>query len=284
MRLATLTVICAVVAACGSPAGLPATSTVGETRETAATTTSQPLVVGCPDEGRFAEGGVVDQVDNPDSDTTTIGLISWQADEACETFEIAFETSEGAPATTPPSIRAEYVDDVGVIRLWMSARETVISDQLVETTLVNRMYVVRSIDGGMFIDFHLDAPSQARIVAESSPARLTLQLQPGIVDYTSAPTASGPVVLITPADDDTVPTTVTVEGYARTFESNVLILATQGDAVVIEENTTAADSVDTWGQFRASMDLVEGPIALFVGNENAETGRFEGVSIDLEAR
>ncbi len=279
-----LLILAVALSACAGAGSDATTTTSTEVEPTPAPATTRPLVVGCPAEGRFIEGGVVDQVDNPGSDTTTIGLISWQADEACETFEITFETSEGAPATTPPSIRAEYVDDVGVIRLWMSARETVISDQLVETTLVNRIYVVRSIDGGMFIDFHLDGPSQARIVAESSPARLTLQLQPGIVEYTSAPAALGPVVLISPADDDTVPTTVTVEGYARTFESNVLILATQGDVVVFEENTTAADSVDTWGEFRASMDVVEGPIALFVGDENAETGRFDGVSIDLEAR
>lgn len=279
-----LMVLAVALSACAAPGVDATTTTSTEAEPTVAPATTRPLVVGCPDEGRFIEGGLVDEIDNPGSDTTTIGLISWQADEACETFEVTFETSEGAPATTPPSITAEYVDDVGVIRLRMSADETVINDQLVETTLVDRIYVVRSLDGGMFIDFHLAGPSQARIVAESSPARLTLQLQPGIVGYTSAPTASGPVVLISPPDDAAVPTTVTVEGYARTFESNVLIIATQGDAVVVEGNTTAADSVDTWGQFREEIDLVEGPIALFVGDENAATGRLEGVSIDLEVR
>lgn len=271
------------LAACNSDPE-PTTTSGPDVPETSAAATTQPLVVGCPEEGQFVEGGLVSQVENPASDATTIGLISWQSDEACETFEVRFETSEGAPATTPPSITAQFVGDTGILRLATSARETVISDQLVETPLVERLYIVRSVDSGVFIDLHMAAPAQARVDLATSPARLRVQIQPGIVDYSGGPAIAGSVVLIAPADESPVPTSVVVEGYVRTFESNVLIIATQGDDVIVEMNVTATDSTDTWGEFRTDMELPPGPVELFVGEESAESGRFEGVSIDVEVR
>lgn len=249
----------------------------------ASTTTTEPLVVGCPDEGEFVEGGTIADLQNPGTDTAIIGLIGWQEEEACETFEIAFETSEGAPATTPPSIAAEYLEGIGVIRVSLDAIDTVVTDQLVETALVQRLYVVRGLEGGMFVDFHLAAPAQARILTSSSPATLSVQLQPGILDFTGDVAASGPVVLTTPIEDESVDTTFTVAGYARTFESNVLMIATRGDEVIAEQAATSADSVSTWGQFTMDVELSAGPLSLFVGEEDAATGRFEGVSIDLVA-
>lgn len=257
---------------------------VDESRPTPAPTSTQPLVVGCAAAAQFTEGGPIDTVENLGSDATGIGLIRWQADDACETFEIEFETAEGAPATTPPSITAEFIGDLGVLRILTSARDTVIADQLVETGLVDRIFVVRSLAGEIFIDFHLAAPTQANVELLSSPARLRLQLQPGIVGYTSRPMYTERVVLLEPTEDTEVATRVDVSGYARTVESNVLLIATQGDDVLDEVATLAADSLDTWGEFRAALELAPGPVALFVGDENAESGRFEGVSIDLEAR
>lgn len=245
------------------------------------TTSTQQLVTGCPSEGDFVEGGRIGRVENPESDTGTIGLIGWESEESCETFEISFETLEGAPATTPPTITADYIDDVGVIRVRLNAASTVVTDQLVETDLVERLYVVNALDGGMFIDFLLAAPAQARIATQSSPARMTLQMQPGIVDYAGGITSSGPVVLISPREDSTVPASTSVEGYARTLVPEVLVIATQGDEVVAESNATTADSLETWGEFRAEIGLVPGRVSLFVGSEDPESGRFEGVSIDL---
>lgn len=245
------------------------------------TTTTQGLFAGCRGEGEFVEGGRIGRIENPDSDTGTIGLIGWEATDGCETFQISFETPEGAPATTPPTITADYVGDAGVIRVSLDAADTVITDQQVETALIERLYVVRSLEGAMFVDFHLAAPAQARVTSQSSPARMTLQLEPGILGYTGEVTASGPIVLVAPREETSVPTTTSVEGYARTFESNVLVIATQGDEVVAETNTTAAGGADTWGEFRTEVDLVPGRVSMFVGEENVESGRFEGVSIDV---
>ena len=220
-------------------------------------------------------------IEQTSSDSSMIGLISWEAEEACETFTVTFETSEGAPATTPPGVEVVYVDGAPVIRIALDTEQTVITDQLVETDLVERLYVVRALDGGMFIDLHLAAPAQAHVAVENSPARLVLDLQPGIVEYPTSAAISAIAVLVAPLDEAIVPADVEVEGYTRTFESNVMIIATSGDHVVAEENTTAADSVETWGEFRMSLTLPTGDVSLFVGDQSPEDGSLEGVTISL---
>lgn len=243
-----------------------------------------PLVAGCPDEGEFVEGGVVGEVDYLGSDSTTVGLISWDGDEACETFRFTFTTSEGAPPTTPPSVRVVYLDDLPVIRLFVETDHTVITDQLVETALVDRLYVVRALEGGMFIDLHLASPAQARLRTTSSPAGMTLDLQPGIVGYPNAPFTSAIFVINSPIDGSTVDSPVDVSGYTRSFESNVVVIATEADQVIAEEVTTAADSVETWGEFKMEIDLPAGERSLFVGDVEAEDGGLDGWTFNLTVR
>ena len=260
------------------------TTTRPEPVTTTAPTTTLPLVAGCPDEGEFVEDGTIASFDQDQSDSSVIGRISWRADEACETFTFSFVTSEGAPATTPPTVTAAYVEGAPVIRVTVDADQTIITDQLVETGLIDRLYVVRSLEGGSFIDLHLAAPAQARIHVDGSPARVTLDLQPGIVEYPIVATASDIVVVVTPLDTGVVTPTIEVTGYARTFESNVMIIATAGDQLVAEMNTTAAGGLETWGEFRARIVLPPGEVSLFVGDENAEDGGLEGVTISLTVR
>lgn len=284
-RIALGIVTIVAVAAC-SPVDTDSdpTTTRPEPVTTTAPTTTLPLVAGCPDEGEFVEDGTIASFDQDQSDSSVIGRISWRADEACETFTFSFVTSEGAPATTPPTVTAAYVEGAPVIRVTVDADQTIITDQLVETGLIDRLYVVRSLEGGSFIDLHLAAPAQARIRVDGSPARVTLDLQPGIVEYPIVATASDIVVVVTPLDTGVVTPTIEVTGYARTFESNVMIIATAGDQLVAEMNTTAAGGLETWGEFRARVVLPPGEVSLFVGDENAEDGGLEGVTISLTVR
>ena len=108
-----------------------------------------------------------------------------------------------------------------------------------ETGFVDRLFVVRSLGGGSFIDLHLAAPAQARIHLDGSPARVTLDLQPGIVEYPVSATVSDLVVVVTPLVADVVTPTIEVTGYTRAFESNVIIIATAGDQVVAVEAVAA---------------------------------------------
>ena len=274
------------VAACGaSEDQSPNTTEPAVTTPEADPTTTLPLVAGCDEGVEFVEGGDISLIEQERSDSTWIGTVSWTAEPACETFTIGFSTSEGAPPTTPPRVSATYIGEAPIIRIHMDVEGTAITDQLVETQLVERLYVVRRLDGGMFLDLHLAGPTQARIDVSSSPARLTVDLQPGIVDYPTKPAVNELVVLPIPLDDSAVDSpTVRIEGYARTFEADVLTIVTQGDQLVAETVTKAADYTETWGEFRTSIDLDPGDYSLFVGEESPEDGSLQGVTIDLQVR
>ena len=268
--------------ACTPTATEPSSTTSPQpSPSTSQPTTTQPLVPGCVDAGDFAEGGDIATIDEPRSDSASLGSISWDETDSCETFTFSFVSSEGAPATTPPSVTAAYVDDVPIVRVELAARSTVITDQLVETGLVERLYVVRALDGGLFVDLHLAAPAQAHVETSQSPAEVVLHLQPGIVEYPTRPAISNLVVIASPLDGALVAAEVELFGYARTFEANVLMIATVGDEVVAEDFTTAADSVDTWGEYRFLLQLPGGDVSVFVGDENPEDGGLEGIAIGV---
>ncbi len=283
MTLGLLTIV--VVAACApNGADSQATTTRPEPVTTSAPTTTVPLVAGCPDEGEFVEDGTIASFEQDQSDSSVIGDISWTTDESCDTFTLSFITSEGAPATTPPTVTATFVEGAPVIRIAVDTDQTVITDQLIETALIDRLYVVKALDGGMFVDLHLVGPTQARIQTERTPARVILDLQPGIVKYATAPAYSDLAVVVTPLDGEILEGTLSVSGYTRTFESNVLIIATAGNEVVAETFTIAAGDLVTWGEFQTDIVLPPGDLSLFVGDENAENGGLEGVTISLTVR
>jgi hypothetical protein len=49
--------------------------------------------------------------------------------------------------------------------------------------------------------------------------------------------------------------------------------------------TTAADYLVTWGEFRLTLpDGPKGPLELQVGEGDAETGRWVGLSVELEVK
>ena len=272
------------IAACGAVSGTSTTTTI---LPTTSLTTPPPIVdpvLGCPEDTEFSDEGRVVRIDQPNSDTRILGLISWQVEEGCERFGLDFETTEGAPATTPPSVVVEFLSSRQVLRIHLDVEETVITDQLVETDLVDRLYVVRALDGGMFVDLHLGAAAAARASISNSPARLTVEIQPGSEELEAFAATSDLAVVVIPPEGSTVGGAVEVSGYARTFESNVLIIATSGDELVAETNVTAADSENTWGEFEATVELPAGDASIFAGEEDAEDGGLVGVTVNVMVR
>jgi hypothetical protein len=223
-------------------------------------------------------------MDQPSSDTNSLGLLSWQIDNGCERFSIDFETTEGAPATTPPSVIVEFLESRQVLRVWTEVDSTVITDQLVETSLVDRLFVVRALNGGMFLDLHLSASARSRVSISNSPAGMTVELEPGTDPLSTTALIADRLVVTSPADGSETPADVEVTGYARTFEANVLLVATGAEGVVAQTNVTAADSVATWGEFRASLEVPAGDVSLFVGEESPEDGQLRGVTLSLLVR
>jgi hypothetical protein len=114
---------------------------------------------------------------------------------------------------------------------------------------------------------------------------MSLELQPGTDPFLAAPAViSDRVVVTSPTIGMETGAAVDVEGYTRTFEANVLLLATVDGTVVDETNVTAADWVVTWGEFVAPLVLPEGQVELFVGEESPEDGELVGVTLNLTVR
>ena len=93
------------------------------------------------------------------------------------------------------------------------------------------------------------------------------------------------VVLLAPRDGKRVDSAdaLTVRGYARTFEANV-VMRLVTDEPVFETFTTATSWADAWGWFEQHVrpeDIPMGPFRLEVGEYSAKDGVWQGVSIDL---
>ena len=280
------------VVACAPAASDETTTTPGALSTTTVpvattSTTIEPAdpSAGCSEGEGFVDAGRVMSAGQAASDTNTLGPIAWVVEDGCERLTVQFETTEGAPATTPPAVIVEFLDSRQVLRIRVDVGSTVVTDQLVETPLVDRLFVVRALDGGMFIDLHLRGTAQARAEVSTSPARLTLGLETGVQALDAAATIGGDTVLISPSDG-AQPSAGAVEiaGYARVFEANVLVVASIGGETVARTTATAADWTETWGEFRTPIQLPPGEVSLFVGEESAADGSRVGPTINLTVR
>ncbi|MGH3649980.1 MAG: Gmad2 immunoglobulin-like domain-containing protein [Acidimicrobiia bacterium] len=270
-----------VLAACNGN-GVTTSSTSAITSTSSSTPSSTlPPVVECPGVGDFEEGGGIADIDGERSASSNIGRITWDSTDLCETFQFDFETSEGAPAISVPDISIAHLESFQVLRIAMDVDDAVVTDQLVETNLVDRLYVVTALDGGIFVDLHLAAPAAARARVESSPARLSVDLRPGFVPFAGTSTIGDRVVLVSPAAGSTVDPVTQLIGYSRTFEANVTVIVTRDGLVATETNTTAADYLERWGEFRVQLGLPPGEVTVFVGEESPQDGSLEGITVDL---
>ncbi|MGD2060694.1 MAG: Gmad2 immunoglobulin-like domain-containing protein [Acidimicrobiia bacterium] len=279
-NLLALVILVLSLGGCAGVAG-PST-TIPTTAGTPATTPSTlPPPVECPGTGEFEEGGGIAEVEAESPDSSLLGNISWEVNDQCESFLFEFETSEGAPATSVPDIEVSHLESFQVIRIWFGVNSAVLTDQLVETGLVDRLYVVRSLNGGIFVDLHLSAPAAARASVRSSPATLTVDLRPGFVDFVGTSVVGDQVVLVSPPSGIGVSTSTQLTGYSRFVDPDVLIIVTQGDEVALETRAPAAESETTWGEFRADLDLPPGDVSVFIGEASSDDGSLAGIAIDL---
>jgi hypothetical protein len=277
-RLIALTALVAVVTACNAASDPTSTTTTGSTL-VPGTVTTTPVSDTCSRED-MTEGGQVANVPNPGTDAQSLSGASWTTLPGCELFTFRFATSEGAPATTPPSIEVRYMDPAPVVRIALGVTTAVLREQLVETSLVQGMYAVRGVDGAMFVDLLLAGPAKARVDVSSSPAAITVELQPGIVDHPTGPELVDDLVLISPLDGATAGRTVAVAGYARGYEEGVVVIATSGDSVLGEHRLPPAEDGWMWTEFTTELALDPGSVNLFVG-EQLPTSGLQGVSVTL---
>lgn len=284
MRSTAVVIAAVLISSCAGNGTTPTDPAPTTSTSSATPTSTLPPVVECPGVGDFEEGRGIADISGEGSDSRTLGQISWDTSDQCETFHFDFETSEGAPATAVPAITVDHLDSFQIIRISMDIEDTVITDQLVETNLVDRLYVVRSLSGRMFVDLHLAAPAAVRAAISSSPARLSIDLRPGFVEFTGQTVIGDQIVLTSPVTGAEVDSDVQFLGYSRTFEANVIAIVSQGGEVAATSNTTAADYLETWGEYRMRVDMPSGPVSVFLGEESPDDGELDGLTVVLTVR
>lgn len=275
------------VASCADPAAT--TTTTSPTTTTAATPTTTSAVPGLPPclagDQAFATDGALASglLDGQQGDAELVAGLSWTAFEGCERLVVEFATAGGAPATEPGGVRAELLRDQGIIRLRLAegVTSTAIADRVVEHDLVDRVYVVRSLDEDLYVDIHLGSAVLARASINRSPAQVIVDLKAGGPELEARPIVTDVAVVITPTEPSAeYPLIVT--GYARTFEATVVMRIRQDNLLDIEDVTSAADYLITWGEFR--FEVAEGPdgmVDVFVGEDSPSDGSERGANFIL---
>jgi hypothetical protein len=221
--------------------------------------------------------------DNQEGDAESVAGLRWTQYPGCEQVVVELATAGGAPATETGGVRAELLRDLGIVRLRLNDRvsTTAVADRVVEGQLVDRVYVVRSIEGDFYVDLHLGSEALARASVRRSPAEIIVDLQPGGPPLESQPLVADRVVVVT-ATSGQAEYPLNIDGYARTFEATVVLRARQGNRQEIEQATSAADYLTTWGEYRFRVDGgPHGNIEFFVGEDSADDGRELGVVFNL---
>jgi len=270
----------------------PATTTTSSVPSTTTSTTAPPTTTGAPGlppclagDQAFATDGALASglLDGEEGDAELVTGLRWTAYEGCERLVVELATAGGAPATEPGGVRSELLRDQGIIRLRLDdlVTSTAIADRVVERQMVDRVYVVRSLDGGIFVDIHLGSAVLARASVNRSPAEVIVDLQAGGPELATRPLIADTTVVISPTEDK-AEYPVIVEGYARTFEATVVLRMRQGNRLDVEEVASAADYLVTWGAYR--FEIPSGPagnVEIFVGEDSPQDGQERGVLFNL---
>jgi hypothetical protein len=75
---------------------------------------------------------------------------------------------------------------------------------------------------------------------------------------------------------------VTIDGYGRTFEANVVLRARQSGVIVAEDSTTSTDYLETWGRFEITLPGgITGLVEIFIGEDSARDGAEQGVRFEM---
>jgi len=291
MRRLRLLLATAILLAGCAAAGSGTTTTAATTVATPTTTTAPagdlpPCLAG---DAEFGRSGVVAAFGDELDDAVQIASIRQEGYDGCERVAVDFLTGDGAPAATLGPTAADFRPEAGIVRITLPGEVTAsaIADLTFDGTSIRRAFVVRTRDGDLAVDLHLAAAAVVvvRSMGTRSPAQVFVDVKPDAegIARTDPPAIGDNVVVLSPgAGPITYPITIT--GYARTFEGNVVArLIAEDGTVATEESTTAADWLDAWGEFALTLtDGPTGPVVLFVGEDSPEDGHEVGVRLDLE--
>ena len=236
----------------------PPVSTTSTTRiaETADPLPIPPCLTPDPP---FGDEGEVGSYNPTGSDSAILASIDWQSWGACERFLLSMASPEGAPTLVPPTAVLTSFAERGVIRLQLGEGDetSAVSFQVVNTPLVDRIYVVKAPGAGLIVDLHVSEPVSARMIPTSAPATLTLDLRPGDVPSFQRPVVGSRAVLFLPSGRDGIHYPFTVSGYLRPGIDESVATLTGPDGTVTEARFPLAGTDDLWSSFVAV--FLEGP-------------------------
>ncbi len=286
----SILVLAVLLTACTAQGATTTTAATTTTTTAAATTTTPPadLPICLAGDLEFDSSGVVAAFGEDLHDAVQIASIRHESHEGCERLVVGFLTGDGAPAAILGPTATDFRPETGIVRITLP--EAISASAIVDTTLdgaaIRQAFVVRTRDGNLAIDIHLapEATVAVRSEGAQSPAQVIVDVKPdpdGIARLVTPAVADNIVVLSPGSGPITYPITVT--GYARTFEATVVARLWGSEGIGAEQITTAADSLDVWGEF--ALTITDGPtgtVTLFVGEDSAQDGTEVGVRLGLE--
>ena len=233
-----------------------------------------PAFVAAPEES----GGIPGAADS-------VRDVRFGAHEGYERVVVDFG-SGGAAADRVPAWTLSSPTGEGYARVYLpGVFSTATTDGSFGGAIVDDYYVVRSPDGGLFVDVFATGAFQYRVLELSEPGRLAIDFRPADVDLDSPlPATGGNTVLTSPRPGETVESPLSVSGYSRNFEAaNTIRLLDASGEVVAEETVLANGWAETYGYFEATIPLenFSGTATLQVGTESPRDGTFEGVEIPV---
>ncbi|MFO7894190.1 MAG: Gmad2 immunoglobulin-like domain-containing protein [Longimicrobiales bacterium] len=217
-----------------------------------------------------------------------VGRLRWHRYDGCERFVMDLVDGAGEAVAGSGAVSAEVLRDLGVVRVTLrdvAGAEPDATDATFAGPLARAAYAVASPEGPwVYVDLHLGDAAEAAVSTLRDPARVVVDLRPGGGRVPPPAPSETRVVVLTPRPGPaTYPLTVT--GYARTFESNVVVRLEREGQEVHEDFTTATAWLDAWGHY--SFTIADGPAArvvLHVGEYSARDGTWEGVAVPLDMR
>jgi hypothetical protein len=233
----------------------------------------------------FVADGRLSVRDAAPGDARQIGALRWDRHDECERFVLDLLDEDGSPAERAGRVTAEVLRSLGVVRITLQDIPTGnhdATDISPDGRLVRSAFVVTSPDGGsLYVDVHLAGEAEAFVTTLDDPARVVVDLRPGGGALPQASPMHPRVVVLEPRPGAaTYPLTVT--GYARTFEANVVVRLERGGEDLLEDFTTSTGWLDAWGHYAFTIeDGPEGDVILHVGEYSARDGSWEGVEIPL---
>ena len=257
----------------------PVAPTIATTTTTVATTTStanpppivatsttlleeprlQPIPPCLTAEPPFGEEGEIDSHTPAGSDSALLAAIDWQVWEGCERFLFSMASTEGAPTLVPPQALLIVLREQGVLRVLHGpeVETSAVSYQLVDSPLVDRLYVLKSPGGGLYVDLHLSQPVAARMIPSSGPATLTIDLRPGGEPFSGSPVVTPRAVLLLP-EGETFRYPFALAGYLRPGTEEWVATLTGANGEVVEAGFPLRGANDLWLGFTAVFP--EGPL------------------------